>query len=297
MADSKSGPRPAGRHRFRAVRAIVAACALVLALAGLAEAQDRVSDTVRIPLDRIEMTTELHRPAGPGPFPVVVFAHGRPVDHHGRTALARSIPRDQAAFWVRRGFAVVAPFRPGYGPTGGTDVEALHARNCERTPDYRRIAEAAGRPVEAAIAWAQQQPWARRDRILLVGTSVGALGVLAAAARQPEGVVAYVDFSGGAGALPRQSPGRSCRPDIVTALFAEYGRSIRIPGLWLYAENDLAWGPEVPKIWHKAFAEGGARSSFVMTPAVPGVDGNLLMLRGQKLWAPIVRGFIASLMF
>jgi len=71
----------------------------------------------------LDLSTELFKPAGPGPFPVLVYAHGRSGTQKERSALAEVIPRQFLSFWLSRGFAVVAPARPGYGKTGGSDRE------------------------------------------------------------------------------------------------------------------------------------------------------------------------------
>ena len=74
-----------------------------------------------------------------------------------------------------------------------------------------------------------------------------------------------------------------------------YGRTTHVPGLWLYAENDLYWGSEWPRVWYRAFASGGGHTEFVMTEPVPNSDGHQLLARGGRLWTEHVDRFLAEL--
>src|SRR5262249_9592660 len=142
----------------------------------------------------IGMVTHVYRPLGDGPFPIVVFSHGRG-DSEQRQALTAPVLPGHAHFWLRRGFAVVASIRPGYGETGGVDREAPgHTwRNgaCYGNPDFANTAKRAGAAVRATLEWLRSQPWARHDKILLVGQSVGGLATVGVGAQNPAGVVGY----------------------------------------------------------------------------------------------------------
>ena len=250
-----------------------------------------------------QMTTTWFVPPGKGPFPVVLFSHGRAGNEADRDRLAPGISRSQLAYWLGKGVAVVSPVRPGYGDSGGGgDVEQNGAHfdaagHCTSTPDYRRTADAAVLSIQAALQWLRAQPWADADDVLLVGQSVGGLASVAAAAQPLPGVVGYVNFAGGAGGSPARSPGASCDPDQLRDLFASYGRTTRVPSLWLYATNDQYWGPDAPAAWHAAFAQGARRTRFVQAPAVADGDGHGLSRHDASLWAPAVDAFIATLQF
>lgn len=99
-------------------------------------------------------------------------------------------------------------------------------------------------------------------------------------------------FAGGTGGDGGRAPGQSCGSKQLASLMAAYGRATRVPGLWLYAENDLYWGAAWPRAWHRAFSEAGARATFVMTESVPGSDGHALLARGFHLWRPHVDRFL-----
>lgn len=237
----------------------------------------------------LAMITHVYRPPGEGPHPVLVFSHGRAGTDPERRALAFPVPQGHVRYWLRRGYAVVAPFRPGYGATGGADREYSGARynewgECVSRPEPRRTAEPAAQAVTLTAAWVREQPWARSDRILLSGQSVGGLATVAACAASLPGVIGCINFSGGSGGSPL-SKGRMCEPERIEALMSEWGRSTRMPSLWLYAPNDLYWGEEAPRRWHAAFAAGGSPTRFVGTEPVPAPDGHSLLGVGGKLWS------------
>ena len=250
----------------------------------------------------VEMVNHFYKPQGDGSFPVVIFSHGRSGERDQRWNLKSPVSVGHGNFWLRKGFALVAPVRPGYGDTGGVDRETSGARgsgsSCRGTPDFVRVAKAAGAAVLAALDWVRAQPWARTDKLLLVGQSVGGLATIGVGAMNPPGVVGAINFSGGAGGSPDVSPGHSCRPEKLAEAFQEFGKTMKIPSLWLYAENDLYWGPEAPKEWHKTFTEGGSKTRFVMTEPVPGTpDGHRLLAAGGRLWSRHVNEFVKELGF
>ena len=74
--------------------------------------------------------------------------------------------------------------------------------------------------------------------------------------------------------------------------FAAYGKTARIPGLWLYAPNDRFWGADAPGQWHAAYVAGAGTAEFVATGPVPNTDGHELIFVGRDLWAPAVEAFL-----
>jgi dienelactone hydrolase len=233
----------------------------------------------------LAMVAHVFRPPGDGPFPVVLFSHGRLPGKAARAALDEGSSRAQLRFWLAHGVAVVAPIRPGYGPSPGDDPEQSFVRHdkvgrCVGQPDYRRTADAASRTVIATLAW------------------LGGLTTVAAAAQHPAGVVGYINFAGGSGGDPSVSPGTSCDPGQIGALYAGYARTTTVPNLWVYATNDQYWGPDEPVAWHEAFAKAGSsRTTFVHAPAVEDGDGHGLSRHDPQLWAPYVERFLATLPF
>jgi dienelactone hydrolase len=250
----------------------------------------------------LPMKVDVFLPPGAGPFPVVVFSHGRPHGRAGRVGVTQGVSRSQLDFWLAHGAAVVSPVRPGYGPGATVDPEQSGARHdqaghCVGTADFRKTADAASRTIAATLAWLVTQRWADAQHVLLVGQSVGGLATVAAAAQRPAGVVGYVNFAGGSGGDPETSPGRSCDTGQLERLYRDYGRTTVVPNLWVYARNDQYWGEDVPVAWHAAFAQGGSRSAFVHAPAVEDGDGHGLSRHPQRLWAGPLDAWLATIPF
>lgn len=245
------------------------------------------------------MVTGVFMPGGDGPFPVVIYSHGRSFD---RTETRVPERWGFVRYWVRRGFVVVAPIRPGYGETGGDDREDSGVLfdifgNCWGQPQFARAASAASEAIAQTIDWVRAQPWADAKRIVLVGTSMGGLASIAGAAENLPGVVAIVNFAGGTGGNGHAGPEHSCGSLAMESLMAQYGARTHVPSLWLYARNDSFWGAERPRAWHRAFAAGGSDTELVTTDPVPNADGHQLLGRGSRLWMPPVDRFLSGLGF
>jgi len=291
-----------------ALRVVVALCVVATA-ATTSGAAEFVSEIAHVPVRNeggsgrdVQMVTGVFRPAGDGPFPVIIYSHGRSGRAEDRNRTRVPDIRSHVRYWLDKGFAVITPIRPGYGQTGDVDREGSGVRydvfgNCWGPPDFRHAATAARNAVLAALAWTRQQSWADAGRVVLVGTSMGGLASVATAAANPKGVVGYINFAGGTGGDGGRAPGHSCGSEEMTSLMSAYGKTTDVPNLWLYAVNDLYWGPQWPRTWHDAFALGGSPTQFVMTEAVPNSDGHALLARGAGLWGPYVDRFLDSVVF
>lgn len=243
-----------------------------------------------------QVVTHVYKPSGTGPFPLVIFSHGRAPLQADRDKLQYPVLIGHANYWLRKGVAVVAPVRPGYGETGGADRENSLTRwsgsTCTSDPDFTQVGRNASAVVVAVHGWAVQQPWVRTDRILLEGQSVGGLTAIAASALNLPGVLASVNFAGGAGGNPAASPGSSCKPENLTRTYASYGKLVKIPSLWLYAENDQYWGADAPQRWYAAFSAGGSDAALVQTGPLPEHDGHSLLTFGGRLWSVPLNAFV-----
>ncbi len=243
-----------------------------------------------------QVATHVYKPDGEGPFPLVIFSHGRAPRQADRDRLKYPVLIVHVNYWLRKGVAVIAPVRPGYGETGGADRENSSTRwrgsTCIANPNFTRVGRNASDVVAAVHGWAVQQPWVRKDRILLEGQSMGGLTAVAASTLNLPGVIASVNFAGGSGGSPDISPGKSCKPENLTKTYEEFGRLAKLPGLWIYAENDQYWGAEAPRQWYRAFQAGGSDTEFIQTPPLPDHDGHALLNYGGRMWSPHLDAFI-----
>ena len=276
--------------------------AMLVVVAGRATALDVRVEPVRIALDVPDVSSMLagvYLPNGNGPFPVLLYSHGRSGTPAERTHTRIPDVRSSVRYWLGKGFAVVTPIRPGYGETGGPDREDAGVSldmfgNCWGSPTYDSAAAAAASAVLVTLAWVRDQPWADPNRIVLAGASMGGLASIATAAKNPPGVVAYINFSGGTGGDGTRAPEHSCGSNAMESLMRTLGRTNRVPGLWLYASNDHYWGSHWPVAWYRAFSEGADVTQFVMTDPVPNSDGHQLLARGGRLWTVPVDSFLAA---
>ena len=128
------------------------------------------------------------------------------------------------------------------------------------------------------------------DRVLVVGQSFGGASTVALAAMNPPGVVAAINFAGGSGGDP-QGPAPESLAASLERTFQAYGAQAKVPMLWIYTENDMYFGPQLPRQWHAAFTKAGGKASFVQFPH-HGEDGHSLFTRFPQVWQPAVSEFL-----
>jgi dienelactone hydrolase len=134
---------------------------------------------------------------------------------------------------------------------------------------------------------------AAKDRAVVAGQSYGGTTAIAVAARNTPGVQATINFAGGAGGRPKTNPGKPCDPNQIKQLFAGYGKTARVPTLWVYSENDQYFGPKLPKSWFDAFRAQGGKGEFAAHPPF-GDDGHRLFTGAPESWQPRVLEFLRA---
>ena len=232
----------------------------------------------------------VYRPPGEGPYPLVVFNHGRAVEAK-RAVQRRYRPEAAARYLVAKGFVVLVPNRIGYWETyGNFDPEYSGCKTIEP------MSIAASEQVLATVEFAKALPYVDTSRWLVAGQSVGGVTTVATVGRAPAGLLGGINFSGGTGGNPEVNPGRPCNPSATTRYWGEIAKNAKVPMLWLYWENDQYWGPDVPKAWHRAWVEGGARAQFAGFAAV-GEDGHSGLGIDMDHWLPVVDAFLGQLGF
>jgi dienelactone hydrolase len=278
----------------------VAALAQALALAALCAAAQakvveeqfdlpvQVSDAYGKRIEQPIKVTVFSDDALPGPKPVIVINHGRAGEAAERAAFGRARFAETSRWFARMGFVVALPTRIGYGVTGGEDVENSGA--CNRK-DFPPGFTAAAQQVIATLQAVRGRADAAKDRGVILGQSYGGASTVAAASLNPPGVVAAINFAGGSGGDPKNSPQRPCSPQMIERAYAQFGSSARVPMLWVYTENDQYWGVTHPREWFEAFRRAGGRAEFVQVPP-HGDDGHRLFARFPDVWRPIVAEFL-----
>lgn len=286
--------RRCGHRWMRGVGMLAGAVVLAGCAVGVPDERHRIDVTVqdlRGHVQTVQIPVAVYRPDGAGPFPLVIFNHGRAPserrkDEHPETyeALMR--------YLVGKGFVVLLPTRAGYGETFGSfDPEAAGRCNALR-PEV--TARASSDQVLQTLAFAKTLPYVDASRWLVMGQSVGGLASVATVARHPPGLVGGINFSGGTGGNPKERPADPCSPDAITRLWQDAAAGAEVPMLWLYWKNDLYFGIDAPRRWHAAWTAGGGQAEFHQLPAV-GNDGHGGLRTDITHWRPYVDAYLAQL--
>ncbi|KVD21506.1 hypothetical protein WI80_29995 [Burkholderia ubonensis] len=239
---------------------------------------------IRIPADAsgaVTLEATLFKPDGPGPFPLVVFNHGKnPGDLHQQP---RSRPLAFAREFVRRGYAVIAPNRQGFAGSGG----AYQQEGCNVAKNG--LAQAAD--IGATIRYMSREPYVDASHIVVAGTSHGGLASIAYGTEAAAGVRGIINFSGGL----RQDLCDGWQRNLVDA-FDQYGARTAVQSLWLYGDNDSVWTPALVAQMHDAYASHGTRAQFVDFGRYKDDAHRLIVDRdGVPVWWPAVNAFLARL--
>ena len=267
---------------------VVAAVALVALPA--APTGPFVVESFFVPVSDYSIEVTVLRPKGLGPFGVVVLNHGVGATREERMLESPEPFLRSAAAFAERGYVVVMPLRRGFGGTGGDYAES--PGSCG-DPDFRRGERAAATDVLAAYGFARKLPYVDPDRMILAGQSAGGVVSLYAASESPPGLQAVIAFAAGRGAYDGGKPGVPCAAAALGALFAEMGKSIKVPALLYYAENDLYFGPAAARLWYGRLHEGAQGAELVMQPAFES-NGHFVFTDpdGERSWLPAVEDFL-----
>jgi len=186
----------------------------------------------------------LYRPEGAGPFPAVVALHGCGglVNRAGKAV-------SRFADWGNRlaaaGFAVLFP--DSYASRGLTAQCRVRERKVRSSRE--RVADA-----RAAQRWLQNQPWAKKDHVSVIGWETGAMAALWAVRRRAVAREPAPDFRSAVAFYP------GCQQ------LRNSAWSARVPTLILIGRAD-DWTPPGPCEQMVAEARGrSARAAIVVYP-------------------------------
>jgi pimeloyl-ACP methyl ester carboxylesterase len=263
------------------------------ALPGLVR-QDRMMPIALADGSQVKLETMILRPDRPGRFPLVVLVHGtNPAAGQAfRVAAERQSPTDllnPAVAFAQHGYAVASIMRRGFGHSDGPFAETLSGPCDDR--DYLAVARIAAEDVTGALVALRSEPWVEPDQVVLMGHSTGGIAVTAAAADNPAGVVGVLNFEGAHGSVP----GHTCSPDHLVADAGIFGRTARVPALWVYSENDRNATPALGRRMFDAYVASGAPGQLQVLPPF-GVDGHAMVPMGPAdFWWVAVESFLNQL--
>ena len=253
-----------------------------------------VPATDRAAATTVELSGHVYRPAGAGPWGLVVLSHGTPGGREARAALTDRYGA-QARAIAALGYVVVTGLRRGYGASGGPAAD--HYGSCE-APDYAHAAGEAARDVAAIMGYAQKLPYVDGSQVLLLGKSAGGFASLALAAQRPAGLRGVINFAGGRGAQPRMREQQTvCGAAALLQTVAGFAASTRVPQLWIYADNDSYFRPPLVRQMAASYRQAGLSLKLVFVPP-DGDEGHRFFDRPANIpqWLPLVQDFLQQQM-
>ena len=237
------------------------------------------------------------RPVGDGPFPLVIMNHGISLNANERVLFPTVEYRDAAFWFARQGYFVISPVR--YGATSLDDKDqglygAVFAQvgSCEN-PNFLGPGLAIATLDDWVIEYMSRKKMIAPARVVVVGQSGGGWGSIALGSQNPPSVRAIITFAAGRGGRVDGKPNNNCAPDKLVEATAYFGRTARVPMLWIYAENDTYFGPALTKRMHEAFTKAGGNAEYHVLPPF-GNDGHFMIDSAQAvpIWAPLVSKFL-----
>jgi len=217
--------------------------------------------------------------------PLAVISHGTVMG-----AIKRTYPRElrsQALEMARRGWVTVIATRRGYGNSEGGFSEGM---TCDG-PSVTQAGRASAADIRETIHTMADKPYVDASKVIAIGHSSGGFAVIASSANPPPGLVAVINFAGGRHAS--DSPDKQeCSENSMVAAMATYGKTSRLPTLWVYAENDHRETPALVQRMYSAFTGAGGNAEFIASPAF-GSEGHYLFSRaGTSRWTTYADAFL-----
>lgn len=239
-----------------------------------------ISDTSNTP--NVVLETTIFKPAGIGPFPILILNHGKSLGDPHLQERARFLAISKE--FVKRGYAVVIPMRTGFGKSTGDYVE----EECNMTENGYIQAH----DLQSVLDYTLKQYWADKSRILVAGQSYGGLTTMAFGTRNYPGVKGLINFAGGL-----RTSGTDCdwRSSLIEA-FANYGRTTHVPSIWFYGANDSYFNPALAAKMRDAYVGSGGDAKLVAFGAFKKDAHGMSSSRdGVKIWWPEVENFLQKI--
>lgn len=242
------------------------------------------------------------RPVGAGPFPLVIMNDGVSNDRQEGSFFPPVEFRDAARWFAHQGYAVVAPIGPssdsGTLDPGDRKLYELYFSSVENCDDPYSLSSTAARATanKWIIDYMTRQRLTKPDKVIVVGQSAGGWAAIALASLNPPQIRAIINFAVGRGARGDGGPNNNCESKKLVEAAREFGRTSRIPMLWICPSNDTYFGPELSQRVHEAFTSAGGVAEYHLLPP-SGSDEHFLINSpsGIAMWAPLVSNFLNSL--
>ena len=197
----------------------------------------------------LQFETTIYKPAGEGPFPLLLMNHGKERGNPNLQKRDRFLAMSRE--FVKRGYAVAVPMRKGFSRSTGTYSDF----GCNMKDNGQLQAD----DIQEALAALVQLRWVDSDRIIVAGQSYGGLATMAFGTRHFPGVRGLLNFAGGL-----RIDGNSCdwRAALITA-FSDYASKTKLPSLWFYGANDSYFDAALADKLARSYQTAGGHAQLV----------------------------------
>src|SRR5471030_2801945 len=253
---------------------------------GLAETLQTTPEIVHFQSGIHELGGEIFKPAGNGPFPVVLYNHGS----------APGMLNSQASnvigpLFASKGWIFFMPYRRGQGLSSEAgpyildEIKAAQQRGGMKGASETMVRLLSTEQLEdqlSAFAWLRTQSFVQQGRIAVAGNSFGGIETVLGAASLP--YCAAIVASGGAESWDESSE--------LQQVMKAAARMANSPMLFFQAANDFNLAPsEVLLLERKKAGKQGDVKTY---PAFgkSASEGHSFAYRGSAIWFPDVFDFI-----
>jgi dienelactone hydrolase len=262
---------------------------LLLACNRRAPAHKSTAETVSFRSGNLTLQGSLYRPAGPGPFPAVLFNHGSAC-----SMIVTDAAEALGPVFTARGWMLFMPHRRGSGlsakagPCITDEIDAAEKKGGMRAAVATMIRLLEHDHLDdqmAARAWLESRPDVQRDRIAVAGNSFGGIESVLGAERG--GYCAAIDSAGGAMSWSTAAPELEDR-------LSRAVRNARAPIFFFQAENDFDLAPT--RVLSAAMKAAGKPFEAKIYPPYGSSqkEGHTLGYFGSRVWADDVFRFLAD---
>jgi len=284
------------------MRALLLSALLAFGLVGLPKAAGQEDAAAANPVNMRWIEHEFQMPAPGAPFgidvlkvevertgkhPLALLTHGTASDPIERSQVTPWSFLPQAIWFARRGYVVLVVVRKGYGRSSG-EQDGRHG-GCQSSlgGSFTESGEESAADLRAAVQYAGTLPEVDTGTVVSAGVSTGGFAQVAFTVNPPPGLKAAISFAGGRGGDGKL---HNCNESGIVSAFHDLGKKSRVPMLWIYAENDHWFPPELARRFDAAFRQTGGIDDFVMVP--PYSDDGHHYFADVSGWSPIVEGFL-----
>ncbi len=136
----------------------------------------------------------IYLPDGPGPYPTVVFQHGRPFIMPDLSTYEP--PPALVDATIEEGFALAVVIRDGHYAALGRDVEAIPCGN-PTLRDFSAAGRGAANTIAEALNYLRSQSFIDSSRLVIAGTSAGGFAAINSLREEDRYVLAAITINGG----------------------------------------------------------------------------------------------------